>query len=65
MISFTLPAEVPVPWEVEDRRVVIRSHALVPDLAAVTTWALEHGYELPDLEVTRPSLEDVYLELTR
>ena len=31
----------------------------------LTTWAVAHGLELPNLEVTRPSLEDVYLELTR
>ena len=30
----------------------------------VTSWALERGLELEGLEVTRPSLEDVYLELT-
>ena len=33
-------------------------------LAAITSWALERGYELADLEVERPTLEDVYLELT-
>jgi ABC-2 type transport system ATP-binding protein len=32
-------------------------------LHALTSWALERGIEL-DLEVKRPSLEDVYLELT-
>ena len=31
----------------------------------LTTWAVANGLELPNLEVTRPSLEDVYLELTR
>jgi ABC-2 type transport system ATP-binding protein len=35
--------------------------ALVGDLAA---WAKERQVDLPDLEVTRPTLEDVYLELT-
>jgi hypothetical protein len=30
----------------------------------ITSWALERGVELEALEVTRPSLEDVYLELT-
>jgi ABC-2 type transport system ATP-binding protein len=29
----------------------------------LTGWAIEHGYDLPDLEVRRPSLEDVYLRL--
>ena len=34
-------------------------------LQELTTWALSHGGELAGLEVLRPSLEDVYLELTR
>jgi hypothetical protein len=29
-----------------------------------TSWALESGTELGDLEVSRRSLEDVYLQLT-
>ena len=34
-------------------------------LNALTGWALERGVALEGLEVSRPSLEDVYLELTR
>ncbi|MDA8060918.1 MAG: ABC transporter ATP-binding protein [Actinomycetota bacterium] len=33
-------------------------------LHALTGWALGRGVELEGLEVTRPTLEDVYLELT-
>jgi ABC-2 type transport system ATP-binding protein len=33
-------------------------------LHQLTGWALERGVRLEDLEVTRPSLEDVYLEIT-
>ena len=36
----------------------------VRDLHRLTGWALENGVELDGLEVTRPSLEDVYLTLT-
>ncbi len=36
----------------------------VAALNALTGWALERGLDLDGLEVTRPSLEDVYLELT-
>jgi ABC-2 type transport system ATP-binding protein len=36
----------------------------VRELHRLTTAALEHGEELDGLEVTRPSLEDVYLDLT-
>lgn len=35
----------------------------VPDLHALTGWALETGVDLTGLELHRPSLEDVYLEL--
>ena len=42
---------------------------LVPDdltvtLNRLTGWAIEHGISLADLEIVRPSLEDVYLALT-
>jgi len=33
-------------------------------LHELTAWAVGHGLELARLEVTQPSLEDVYLELT-
>jgi len=33
-------------------------------LHELTGWALERGIELESLEVTRPTLEDVYLQLT-
>ena len=35
------------------------------ELHELTGWALERDLELTDLEVRRPTLEDVYLELTR
>jgi ABC-2 type transport system ATP-binding protein len=36
----------------------------VADLGALLDWARNNGGELPQLEVRRPSLEEVYLELT-
>ncbi|MGE5856942.1 MAG: ABC transporter ATP-binding protein, partial [Solirubrobacterales bacterium] len=36
----------------------------VPMLRELTNWASERGVGLPALQVRRPSLEDVYLELT-
>ena len=36
----------------------------VPLLRELTTWATQRGVGLPGLQVRRPSLEDVYLELT-
>lgn len=37
----------------------------VNDVHRLLSWAIEQGYDLSGFEVTRPSLEDVYLELTR
>jgi len=34
-------------------------------LHALTGWAIERGVDLDGLEATRPTLEDVYLQLTR
>jgi ABC-2 type transport system ATP-binding protein len=45
-------------------RLELATETPVKDLAALTTWALERGVDLPDLEAQRPTLEDVYLELT-
>ncbi len=69
-IRFRMPAGVGVAdlpvqgGRMEESRVVIQVDKPVEPLARLTAWALERGHELPDLEVERPSLEDVYLELT-
>jgi ABC-2 type transport system ATP-binding protein len=47
-----------------DGRIDLQADALVPALNALTAWALEQRLDLPELEVRRRSLEDVYLELT-
>jgi hypothetical protein len=31
----------------------------------ITTWALEHNIDLGHFAVSQPTLEDIYLELTR
>lgn len=46
------------------RAVVISADDPTRPLQIVTSWALERGTSLHDLEVSRPSLEDVYLGLT-
>jgi ABC-2 type transport system ATP-binding protein len=48
----------------DDRGVVVRAADATAALHALTGWALERGLTLDGLTVTRPSLEDVYLELT-
>jgi hypothetical protein len=69
-IRFRLPPEAPVPerapHRLADGSYEIRADQeettkLVHDL---TAWALESGFVLDALEVTPPTLEDVYLELT-
>jgi len=45
-------------------RVVLESREPLADVKALAEWALARGLDLPDLDVRRPSLEDVYLELT-
>jgi ABC-2 type transport system ATP-binding protein len=51
-------------WTFEGGRHLLRTTNPVPDLQRLTSRALERGVELPMLEVRRPTLEDVYLELT-
>jgi ABC-2 type transport system ATP-binding protein len=45
--------------------VVLETATPTRTLHDLTAWAVARGLELPGLEVLRPSLEDVYLELTR
>src|SRR5579875_2569400 len=73
-IAFALPpgttvAELPTPLaqRVHDGgggRLLLPSTTVAADLHLLTGWALERGHELEDLEVARPTLEDVYLQLT-
>ena len=44
--------------------VAFESDSPTADLGRLTDWAARNGVELDGLEVRRPSLEDVYLELT-
>jgi len=43
---------------------VITSADVLQDLHRLTGWAIDNRIALDGLEVTRPSLEDVYLSLT-
>jgi ABC-type multidrug transport system ATPase subunit len=49
---------------VDDGAVAIRTEAPVRDVHTLSGWALDRGVTLDGLTLTRPSLEDVYLELT-
>ena len=73
-IAFTLPdglAPGELPSELlrqatshSDGRVVLESRRPLADVKVLADWALARGLDLPDLDVRRPSLEDVYLQLT-
>lgn len=57
-----LPAIADGP-QVSDGRVTYRTAEPTTDLYRLTRWAVQEGVELDGLEVTRPSLEDVYLDI--
>jgi len=75
VVSFTLPpgtsaTDLPpaVAAAVTDhpcRKVAARTPSPLPLLGALAGWAQARGLDLPDLDVHRPTLEDVYLQLTR
>ncbi len=71
VVSFRLPdgaAVADLPAVGDDVRlagtiVEIRTGRPTADVHTLSGWALERGLELEDLGVSRPSLEDVYLDL--
>ncbi len=72
-VAFRLPHgvdadELPLPDDAavqrDGRRVSFQTHAPTRDLAPLLGWCADEGIELEALTVTRPSLEDIYLQLT-
>jgi len=73
-IRFTLPSGTPttelppslVPAVVSATEAMVEAKTddPLPLLGALSAWATERGIHLPDLEVSRPTLEDIYLRLT-
>ncbi|MBK5289361.1 MAG: ABC transporter ATP-binding protein [Acidimicrobiia bacterium] len=57
-------ASLPLPATRDGQNAVMETDAVTRDVHAVTTWAIDHGIDLDGMTVTRPSLEDIYLELT-
>lgn len=45
-------------------RVLIETSDSLGTLNQLTNWAIESGVSLPELNVSRPTLEDIYLQLT-
>ena len=74
-ISFELPGELGVAdlpaglralaGPTAGERTVLQSEAPLVHLQMLATWALGQSLDLPDIEVRRPTLEDVYLSLTQ
>ena len=56
--------ETTIRYRAEGREVSLQTATPVQTLNELTGEALANGKELEGLEVTRPSLEDIYLELT-
>ena len=71
-ITFNLP-DVPRDFKIsfEDRLIQegssfhLNSRKPTQDLFELTQWATSHGVELSGLNVTKPSLDDVFIELSR
>jgi ABC-2 type transport system ATP-binding protein len=69
VVSFRLPAgPVQLPSEMvaaqgPDGRLTVRTDDPMRVLHTLTGWAIDRGLTLDDIEVSRPSLEDIYLAL--
>jgi len=73
-ISFTLPGHVqtrdlppglgPLTEPGPGGSTVVHSSSPLVHLQMLGNWALGRGFDLPDLDVHRPTLEEVYLSLT-
>jgi ABC-2 type transport system ATP-binding protein len=73
-ISFTLPVHVqprdlppglvPLTGPGPGGSILLHSDSPLAHLQMLGKWALGHGFDLPDLDVHRPTLEQVYFSLT-
>jgi ABC-2 type transport system ATP-binding protein len=68
-VSFRLPPGTALPPDMApdtmpDGRLELAAENLTATLYRLTGWAVEHGVDIDDLTIVRPTLEDVYLELT-
>src|SRR5215475_8827017 len=59
-----LPPELRALVASEDGHVTLATETPLVHVRELADWALGRGIDLPDLDVSRPTLEDVYLQLT-
>jgi ABC-2 type transport system ATP-binding protein len=64
-----VPDQLPVPSTAiqlldQTGRVLIQTDRVMQTLHALSGWALKNHHDVPDIQVRRPALEDVYLGLT-
>jgi ABC-2 type transport system ATP-binding protein len=68
VVGFTLPegapSDLPAPFSGGGPRFEVRVEDPTRDLHARTSWATSRNVSLLNLTVSKPTLEDVYLELT-
>jgi ABC-2 type transport system ATP-binding protein len=71
IVRFQLPANAALPAalrqavRINDGIVELDTNDPTRTLYELTSWAVQAGISLDGLELTRPSLEDVYLEITK
>jgi ABC-2 type transport system ATP-binding protein len=71
LVRFQLPAGSELPERlravahIDDNVVELEAKDPTRTLYDVTSWAVQAGISLEGLEITRPSLEDVYLDITK
>ena len=58
-----LPSALAATIRIEDRHALVATDRPTVLLAGLTAWAVERGFELGELTVRPPSLEDAYLRL--
>jgi ABC-2 type transport system ATP-binding protein len=69
-IRFRLPPGAPDPDQRVQRladgtyELQVEAHETTKTVHDLTGWTLDHGFELEAFEITLPTLEDVYLQLT-
>jgi ABC-2 type transport system ATP-binding protein len=59
-----LPTELRTLIARDDERVMLTTETPLVHVRALADWAIGRSIDLPDLDVSRPTLEDVYLQLT-